>query len=119
MSGRITALAMRITTGKAWKGTQRKLNTTGSLQLWGGDLDARYNLGLEESRGGNIDRAVKHWMISAGAGDDDSLKEIRQCFMNGHVTKNDFEKALRANKEAKDEMRSDQRNAAVAARGRN
>ena len=31
-----------------------------------------------------------------------------------HATKDDFEKALRANKEAKDEVKSDQRDAAVA-----
>ena len=61
------------------------------------------------------DRAVKHWMISAGAGYDESLKDIRECFMNGHATKDDFEKALRAHKEAKDEMKSDQREAAAAA----
>ena len=50
-------------------------------------------------------------MISAGAGDDKSLSEIRDCFMHGHATKDDFEKALRAHKDAKDEMRSAQREA--------
>jgi hypothetical protein len=34
--------------------------------------------------------------------------------MNGHATKDDFEKALRAHKEANDEMKSDQRDAAAA-----
>ena len=43
-----------------------------------------------------------------------SLKEIRQGFMRGCVTKDDFENALRAHKESKDEMRSDQRDAAAA-----
>ena len=42
-----------------------------------------------------------------------SLKEIRKCFVNGVATKDDFEKALRAHKEAKDEMKSDQREAAA------
>ena len=53
-------------------------------------------------------------MISAIAGDDDSLEKIRKCYMNGWATKDDFEKALRAHKEAKDGMRSDQRDAAAA-----
>ena len=44
------------------------------------------------------------------------MKEIRKCFVNGDATKDDFEKALRAHKEAKDEMKSDQREAAAAAR---
>ena len=33
--------------------------------------------------------------------------------MNGHAAKDDFEKALRAHKDAKDEMKSDQRDAAA------
>ena len=81
----------------------------------GGDLVSRYNLGLEASIG-SMDRAMKHWMISAGAGHDDSLKKIRECFLNGDATKNDFEKALRTHKEAADEMKSEQREAAAAAR---
>ena len=65
-----------------------------------------------------MDRAVKHYMIVAGAGCDDSLKGIRQLYLEGRATKDDFEKALRSHKEAKDEMKSDQREAAAAARGR-
>ena len=57
-------------------------------------------------------------MITAAARDDVSLKEIR-CFLEGNATKDDFERALRAHKEATDEMRSDQRDAAAAARGLN
>ena len=69
-----------------------------------------------ERDAGIISRAIKHWMISAGAGDDNSLKNIRVCFMIGHATKDDFEKALRAHKEAKDGTKSDQRDTAAAAR---
>ena len=54
-------------------------------------------------------------MIAAGAGHDDSLTKIRDCFMNGYATKDDFEKTLRAHKDAKDEMKSDQRDEAAAA----
>ena len=86
------------------------------LAAMGGDVTAMHNLGMFEAREGNMDRAMKHWMISAGAGYDKSLKEIREGYMNGHVTKDDFEKALRAHKEANDEMKSDQRDFAAAAR---
>jgi hypothetical protein len=34
--------------------------------------------------------------------------------MAGHATKDDFEKALRAHKDSKDEMKSEQREAAAA-----
>ena len=48
-------------------------------------------------------------MIAAAAGYDDSLKQIKEAFKCGHATKDDFAKALRANKEAKDAMRTDER----------
>ena len=57
---------------------------------------ARHTLGGIEENAGNIDRALKHWMISTGAGYDDALAAIRECFVAGHATKDDFEKALRA-----------------------
>ena len=81
------------------------------LAAMGGDAKSRHNLGVFERNASNTSRAVKHWMISAGAGDDKSLSEIRDCFMNGHATKDDFEKALRVHKDAKDEMRSAHREA--------
>ena len=81
-----------------------------------GNIRARHNLGCDEQDAGNMKRAVKHWMISAGAGYDKSLKGIREAFFNGHATKDDFEKALRAHKETADEMKSDQREAEIEAR---
>ena len=84
-----------------------------------GDVEARHNLGANEGNACNIDRAVKHFMISAIAGLDESVKEIQKCFMKGYATKNDFENALRSHKESKDEMRSDQREAADAFYGHN
>ena len=85
----------------------------------GGDVTSRYNLGGLEEEASVMDRAMKHWMISAAAGHDKSLKNIRDCFMNGHATKDDFEKALRAHKDVTDEMKSDQREAAAACFGQN
>ena len=58
-------------------------------------------------------------MISSGAGYDESLDNIRQCYLEGHATKDDFERALRAHKEANDEMKSDQRDAAAVFYGQN
>ena len=55
-------------------------------------------------------------MISAMAGYDKSLKAIRQCFLEGNATKDDFDKALRSHKDARDEMKSDQRAAGIEAR---
>ena len=52
-----------------------------------GNVLVRHTLGILEEDAGNMNRAVKHWMISAGAGYDNSLKAIRVCFMDCHVTK--------------------------------
>ena len=83
------------------------------------NLSARHNLGYFEAQAGNVDRAMKHFMISAGAGYDESLKVIREGFLYGHAAKDEFERALRAHKEAKDEMKSDQREAAAKFFGSN
>ena len=103
-------------TGEGVERDMKKAKHYYELAAMGGDVDARHNLGCMEEEAGNMDRAIKHWMISAGAGDDDSLEAIRKCFMKGHVTKDDFEKSLRSHKDANDEMRSEQREAVSAAR---
>ena len=79
-----------------------------------GDPFSRHSLGSLEAKAGNVNRAVKHWMIAAGGGFDESLKAIRSCYMEGLVTKDDFAKALRAHKEAQDEVSTDQREEAAA-----
>ena len=84
-----------------------------------GDIMSRQGLACIEYDAGNVARALKHFMIAAGAGYDNSLNTIQEFFMNGLATKDDFEKALRAHKDAADEMKSDQRDAADAAHGHN
>jgi TPR repeat protein len=100
--------------GEGVERDEKKAKHYWELAAMGGHVEARHCLGIFEHRAGNIERAVKHYMISAGAGYDESLKAIQEGFVCGHVTKDDFERALRAHTEAKDEMRSDQRDAAAA-----
>ena len=57
-----------------------------------GNTKGRHILGMVEANAGNMDRSIKHFMISAGSGDDCSLEEIRNWFLKGHVRKDDFEK---------------------------
>ena len=109
-------IAYAYNNGEGVERDVKKANYYAEIAAMGGDATARHNLGVSEQIAGNMDRAVKHWMIAAGAGLDDSLEKIRQCYTNGDVTKDDFEKTLRAHKEANDEMKSDQRDAAAAAR---
>ena len=60
------------------------------------------------------DHRIKVRVRSSRAGCDNSLTRVRECFLAGYATKDDFEKALCAHQESKDETRSDQRDAAAA-----
>ena len=73
-----------------------------------GDTDARFHLGICEFTKGNVEVAVKHFMICAAAGHDDSLKVVRDAYRDKAVSKEQFEKAIRANHKAKKEMSSDE-----------
>ena len=81
-----------------------------------GSASARHNLGNMEGREGNLDRALKHWMIAVKSGDSDSLKEIQKYYLNGHATKEDYTKALQLYQAYLDEIKSSQRDKAAAAR---
>ena len=84
------------------------------IAAMGGHLRARYNLGVLEGDIGNHHRAAKHFMISASAGDDESVKAVQDGYRDGIVTKDDFEKTLRAHQKSKDEMKSEWRDHAEA-----
>ena len=84
------------------------------LAAVGGDGNARYNLGCFEEERGSMSRALKHHMIAVGCGDNDSLKEIREFYVNGHATKDDYAKALRAHQKYVDGIKSDQRDEAAS-----
>jgi hypothetical protein len=78
----------------------------------GGNPIARYNLGCYESERLMYERAVKHWIIAANLGDDDSMKMVKEGFQRGLVSKDDFAAALRAHHAAVDATKSPQRVAA-------
>ena len=80
----------------------------------GGDLVARHNLGVLEGRSGNMDRALKHYMIAAGSGYSGSLENIKEMFIKGHVTKEDYSRALRVYQARLNEIKSPQRDEAAA-----
>ena len=84
------------------------------LAAMGGDTDGRHNLGNAEGRKGNMDRALKHLMIAAGFGYTRSLESIKQMFLHGQATKDDYTKALRSYQEYLVEIKSAQRDEAAA-----
>ena len=78
---------------------------------------ARCNLGLVEHEAGNYDFALQHWMIAAKLGRQDSLDEVKNMFMDGLATKVDYAEALRGYQCAVEEMRSTDREEALALSG--
>ena len=74
-----------------------------------GHPQARFNLGVHENCNGNVDRAVKHWIIAAAQGEDRSMKALMEVFRQGVVAKDDLDSALRAQKSALDGTKSPQR----------
>ena len=74
-----------------------------------GNVKDRSNLGGTEVLAGNIDRALKHLMIAAGGGSNESLKAIKQMYSNGYATKDDYANALRAYQTYLGEVKSDDR----------
>ncbi|KAL7526174.1 hypothetical protein ACHAWF_001659 [Thalassiosira exigua] len=80
-----------------------------------GHEEARHNLGAFEQMSGNVDRAAKHYAIAASAGFDNSLTNLRSCFLKGHANKDEYETALRAHKMSHDEAKSEQRDKARGA----
>ncbi|EJK43643.1 hypothetical protein THAOC_37893, partial [Thalassiosira oceanica] len=82
-----------------------------------GDALARCNLGTIEAKAGNYDLALQHYMIAAKMGHQGSLNNIKLMFMNGHATKADYAETLRGHHSAAEEMRSPDREEALALRG--
>jgi TPR repeat protein len=84
------------------------------LAAMGGSVYARHNLGILEENAGNINKAMMHWMIAARSGYDTSLYKVQGGFNGGHIMADDYEEVVHSHEESKDEMKSDQRDAAAA-----
>jgi len=87
-------------------------NILGAL---GGHTKARCMLGCIEKEAGNMNRAVKHFLITVRDGYSDSLKIIRKMVNIGSATKQDYATALQAYQSYLDDIKSDQRDMAAAA----
>ena len=107
-------------TGNAYYlGRGVEIDTKKAIHYWelaamGGHAIARHKLGMLEEMAGNMNRSLKHYMIAAGCGHDQSLKKIREFYIDGHATKDDYAKALRVHQKYVDSIKSDQRDEAAA-----
>ena len=80
------------------------------LAAMNGHIKARYNLGCLEGNSGNHRRAMKHFKMSAKAGDEMSLSTVKRRFIKGFVSKDEYADTLRAYQKQQNEMKSDERN---------
>jgi tetratricopeptide (TPR) repeat protein len=79
----------------------------------GGCAHSRFNLGNIDAIAGRFDRAIKHWLIAASGGEYNAVNEIKKAMIWGYATRDHYTQALRGYKLYMDEVRSDQRDAAV------
>ena len=70
---------------------------------------ARHSLGINEYNDGNMDRAMKHFMMAARTGYDEPLKHVKDGYSWGIVSKDEYASTLSAHKASQDEMKSNQR----------
>jgi uncharacterized protein len=106
-------IGMAYLHGRGVERDEKKANHYWELAAMGGSVEARHNLGAIEVQAGNMDRAVKHHMIAAGYGDNDSLNAIRQMYKDGKATKDDYAKALQVYQANLVEIKSAQRDEAA------
>ena len=78
-----------------------------------GHPKARFLLGSYELENDNIERAVKHFIIAAKQGNDDSMKALMQFFTVKWVEKEILAATLREHQAAVDAAKSPQREAAA------
>ena len=92
----------------------KKANHYYELAAMNGHVLARHNLGCMEAQAGNHQRAHKHFKLAARAGDANALGNVKEGYMHGLVTKEEYANTLREYQKSQDEMKSDARDRAAA-----
>ena len=69
-----------------------------------GHVDSRHNLGCSEEEKGNYDNAVRHFLISAKMGYEHSFETIKDMFVTGQATKEQYAQAVKGYQDAAEEM---------------
>jgi len=101
--------------GEGVKVDKKKAKHCYELAAIGGDAVARQNLGYNEWRAGNMDRALKHDMIAVRGGHPSSLERVKDLYSKGYATKEDYTRALQLYQTYLGEIKSRQRDEAAAA----
>ena len=78
-----------------------------------GHETARCIIGSKEYESGNVERAVKHWMIAASAGEYKAMKAVLRCFEEGICSRDQIDSTLIAYNDSCAEMRSEARDSFI------
>lgn len=76
------------------------------LAAMGGHLDARHNLGYTEATVRNLTLGIMHFLIAAVAGQKLSMGNVTHAYRLGMVTKEEYERVLRAHQKVLDDETS-------------
>ena len=107
-------------TGAAYyhgEGVERDMNKARhyyELAAMRGCVLPRHILGIFEDNAGNIERALKHYVIAVEGGCSQSLKEIQDLYSRGLATKDVYIESLRSYQKYLVEVKSSQRDEAAA-----
>ncbi len=74
--------------------------------------DSRYDLGVYDVKKGKYDKAKKHFIMLANIGYDGSLKWLKELYVDGKASKEDYADALRAYQAAVNAAKSREREVA-------
>jgi len=107
-------LGYAYSNGRVVEVDKKKANYYYELAAMRGDAYARHNLGNMEGREGNLERALKHFMVAVKGGHDTALNTIKVMYLHGDATKEDYTEALRAYQSYLAEVKSIQRDKAAA-----
>jgi len=99
--------------GRGVERDEKKAKHYYELAAMGGNTRARYVLGCFEGQVGNYHRAYKHYMIAARAGYKESLDAVKEGFMYGFVTKDEYARTLQTYHDMLKEMKSEIRDKAA------
>ena len=84
----------------------------------GGHPYARHILAFLEMENGRPERGVKHCIIAANMGFEDSMKALWKFYAGGYISKDDLNVTLRTHHDAVEATKSSQRKSAEEARER-
>ena len=112
-AGAYLNLGVAYANGMGVEVNTKKANHYYELAAMNGDIHARNNLGFADSKAGNNHRAFKHFIIAARAGSKRSLDTVKEGYISGHVTKDEYANTLREYQKSQDEVTSDARDTAV------